>query len=232
MSNNRTPDTVSQRRASRRGVRVHSGIVRLLRFVLPVCCVALVSAYAVVATPQEFDPTFEAQFANLDSPTRDLRMEKPRFSGEDASGLPFEIVAGAAIQSPENPTVITLDRPQAIRSADANDHVEVTAVTGEYNTSERRMNLAEDVVLTRGISGNSYVLRTDRAIVDIEGRTVQSDVRVDGEGATGTITADGMVAYEKEGRVVFTDAHMRLTPKRKDEPDAAPEETGEETPDT
>ncbi|MGV6800890.1 MAG: LPS export ABC transporter periplasmic protein LptC [bacterium] len=198
------------KRIPRRDIVWHSRYVKFMRFILPGLALGLFLSYAVFASPQRIDTAFEKQFANLDVATNDLRMESPSFKGRDSEGDPYEIVAGAAIQDPDDPDFITLDSPYAIKAKDAEEQLQVTANSGIYSTLDRTIDLTDNVELLKGIIGDEYILNTDQAIVSLDDSVVRSTVQVTGRGENGTITAKGMTAYEDEGRVIFHDAHMRI----------------------
>ena len=194
--------------------------------VLPVLAVGLVSTYMIFASPRTIDPNFEKQFANLDVATEDLRMENPRFTGEDSEGRPYEVVAGAATQDPLLPNLVALENPEALRAENKNDQVKVTAREGLYSVEEKTIDLSNEVELEQGIGKDIFVLRTNAAKVTLDKRTVESTTQVVGQTEGGVLIADGMTAYEEDGRSVFYNARMVLTPKKK-EPEAEDSEAAE-----
>ena len=204
--------------------------------VLPVLAVGLVSLYVVFASPRVVDRNFEKQFTNLNVATEDLRMENPRFTGEDDEGRPYEVVAGAATQDPLLPDLISLENPEALRTETSgkNDQVKVTANSGLYDVEGKTIDLNNNVELAQGIGDGVFVLRTDAAIVSLDDRKVESKGMVYGESGENTLIADSMTAYEEEGRSVFYNARMTLKPKKKNPPvettadEAAEDETKED----
>lgn len=207
---------IPKRRTSRRQARQHSEQVRIARFVLPIFVVGIIGAYLVFSSPRMVDINFERQFSNLDVATEDLRMENPRFTGEDERGRPYEVVAGAATQDPLNPQLVVLENPEALRSAvmDAGSQVRVTANAGLYRMDDRAIDLSQNVELGQTIGESEFILRTEAATVALDDRTVTSKGEVFGQSADGTLTADSMKAYEEDGRSIFYNAHMVLIPKK------------------
>ncbi|WP_306251560.1 LPS export ABC transporter periplasmic protein LptC [Parvularcula sp. IMCC14364] len=219
-------------------VRQHSRFVRATRLSLPVVIAGIVAAYVVTATPHTVDHTFVDQFQNLDAATDDLRMEQPRFINEDKQGRPYEVKAGAAVQNPAIPDFISLENPEALKALGEIDQSLVTARTGLYSLGNKTIKLDSEVEFKQGLGDQEIVLNMDAAEVRLEDRTVHSDVNVYGENQNGSISAEGMTAFEEEGRTVFYNARMVIAPKgetkklRSGEPEETAE-TGEDvTPDT
>ncbi len=219
-------------------VRRHSRFVRAARLSLPVLIAGIVAAYVITATPHTVDQSFLAQFENLDVPTEDLRMEQPRFLNEDKQGRPYEVKAGAAVQNPAIPDFISLENPEAFKALGDIDQSLVTARTGLYSLGNKTIKLDSEVEFKQGIGDQEIVLNMEAAEVRLEDRTVHSDVNVYGENQNGSISAEGMTAFEEEGRTVFYNARMVIAPKgetkklRDGETSQSAEIGEDETPDT
>ena len=220
---------------TKKQARRHSIHVRAARLSLPVVIAGIVAAYGVTATPPVVDQNFEKQFQNLDVASQDLRMEKPRFIGEDTEGRPYEINAGAAVQSPLTPKFIALENPEAFKALGELDQALVSARTGMYSVDAKTIQLNSDVSFKQGIGADEFTLNMDTAEVRLEDRSVHSDVDVYGESQNGSISAQGMTAYREEGRTVFYNARMIINaPKKKSELDTTDqaEEKKSEKPET
>lgn len=218
-----------ERRCSKRQARRHSAMIRWMRIGLPVVVVGIASSYVVMATPRTIDQSFVDQFENLDVATEDMRMERPRFVGEDNQGQSFEILADAAQQNPETPELIALENPEAFQQIREMGEEYIRALNGVYSTSERTIDLRNNVRIRQGIGSDDFDLTTEVGKIALDDRTFTSDVKVFGESSQGTISAEGMTAYQEDNRVVFRNAHMRYNAGRKTgqeaaaQPDAAQE---------
>jgi LPS export ABC transporter protein LptC len=226
------------RRLTKRKARRHSSIVRALRMILPTLSVGIFALFLIMATPRTVDPTFQDQFGNLETVGRDLRMEMPRFTGEDNVGRPYELVAGAATQDPRAPKLIALENPEALQADKTKDQALVTAKSGLYRVEDKMLDLNTNVELEQGIGTNVWIMRTEAATLALENQTVTTQVGVYGENNRGSIRADKMTAYKEEGRTVFeNNVRMILKPKqREEEPadttDTEPDEETDGTPKT
>ncbi len=199
---------------SKQRARKHSVFVRTARICLPIVVIGIFAIYVVTATPRTVDRNFLRQFQNLDLASDELRMERPQFFGEDTEGVPYEVNAGAAIQDPENPKFISLLDPEAFKALGTADEALVKAKTGLYSVENQTLDLNTEVEFNQGI-GNSHIkLSMDAAEVKLDQRIIESDVAVFGENENGSISADGMTAYQDEGRTVFHNARMVIKPKQ------------------
>jgi len=227
-----------ERRCSKRQARRHSSVVRSARIVLPVVIFGIASTYVVMATPQTVDQSFVNQFENLDVATEDMRLDKPRFVGEDAAGRTFELLADAAKQSPDMPDLVSLDNPEAFKDMGAQGLEYIKALEGLYSAENKTVDLRNNVQIRQGIGSDNFELTTETGKIALEDRTFSSDVQVFGKSSQGTISAEGMTAYRDEDKVVFRNAHMRYNVSEEeseesedgqndDQADAdTPEETG------
>ncbi len=221
---------------NKKQARRHSVFVRTARLCLPVVITGIVAAYGVTATPRTIDQDFLRQFQNLEVVSEDLRMEKPRFLGEDTAGVPYEINAGAATQNPRMPKFIVLENPEAFKALGHADQALVKAKTGMYSLDAKTIQLNSEVEFKQGIGSEEFVLSMDAAEVRLEDRSVHSDVDVFGENKNGSISAEGMTAYQDEGRTVFHKARMVIKPRNVEDeeqiPEASEENSEQQTPET
>ena len=234
-----TADLTVERRQTRRQARRHSKFVRAARSSLPVLIAGIFGMYAITATPRTIDQDFLGQFSGLEATGDNVRMEKPRFIGEDSEGVPYELNAGAATQDPASPKFISLENPEAFKALGNIDQSLVTAATGLYSMTDKTVALNSQVEFKQGIGRDEFVLRMDAAEVRLEDRLIHSDVDVFGENNSGSISATGMTAYQEEGRTVFYNARMVIKPKKEADDETGPdpaeptaEDAGKASPET
>ncbi len=187
----------------------HSRRVRHLRLITPAAAAALLATYAISATPPTVDPKFALQFSQANVESTSMRLDRPRYLGEDLSGRPFEVAARYADRDPGVPGLVALENPQAFRGIDETENVRVRARSGLMNTDEKRLDLSDDVVMEHEIGGSTFVLNTDAAELDLNANTVHSNVGVSGAGEKGRVKADRATAYQDEGRLVL-EGNVRL----------------------
>lgn len=184
-------------------VRRHSAFVRFMRFLLPAAAVAAIGVFAVSASPQQADPTFKDQFANLTDDQQDLRMENMRYSSAGNDGVPYEVRASAAQQDETQSGVINLENPDGIR-IEGDEEINVQAKTGVYNQKENQVDLENDVKVTRHVAGKDFVMNSTNAKVDIDDKTIIAENGVNGVSSDGdAIKADKMIANSQTGATEF-----------------------------
>ncbi len=194
----------------------HSRQVRNLRLIVPATAGALLVVYAVSASPPRIDPEFVREFQQIQAEGRALRLDRPRYAGEDERGLPFEIAARTAEQNPDTPDLVALENPTALRNVEGDEGVKpvkVRAVEGMLDTERNQIALSTQVELEHDIGGDTFVIKTDAADVDLDTGTVTSTVGVTGESERGTVAADTATAYQDQGRLVLQgNVRLRLNP--------------------
>ncbi|MEO1041316.1 MAG: LPS export ABC transporter periplasmic protein LptC [Pseudomonadota bacterium] len=193
----------------------HSGRVRSLRLAVPALAAGLFITYALSATPPRVDRAFLLQFSTFNVSDGEANLARPRYYGEDLNGQPFEVAATSATRAASDPDIIGLDRPEARRLSQAGDTVLVRAHDGVYDRAARRMDLTRDVELEQqSEGGETFVLTTDAAEVDLDSQIVTSSAEVNGQGETGTVRADKATVYQTEDRLVLEGGvKIRLQPK-------------------
>ena len=181
----------------------HTRRVRHLRLVVPAAAAGLLMTYALSATPPKIDPTFAREFSNINTDSQGMRLDRPRYVGEDLSGQPFEVSARSALRDPDAPDMIALDNLEAFRDLDSDEDVRLRAEAGVLDTEANRMDLSEDVQLQHRLAGETFILNTDAAQVDLNTNTVTSTVGVQGSGERGAVAADTATAYQDEQKLVL-----------------------------
>lgn len=193
----------ARRRLTPAAAQRHTVLVRNLRLAVPAAAAALVVTYALSATPPEVDMEFLRQFDGVEATSSEMRLERPRYVGQDRGGVPFEVSAYAARRNPDDPDVVRLENPEALRDGAAGEGTRVRALNGRLDTANKIVDLDGDVRLVQGRGANAFTLDTDDARIDLDGRTITSGGAVRGRGERGELEADGATVYEDEERVVL-----------------------------
>lgn len=208
----------ARRRLTPQAAQRHTVLVRNLRLAVPAAAAALIVTYAVSATPPEVDMDFLRQFDGVEATSAEMRLERPRYVGQDQGGLPFEVSAYAAKRNPDDPDVVRLENPEALRAGAGGEGTRVRSRNGRLDTANKIVDLDGDVQLVRGRGANAFTLDTDNARIDIDRRTITSGGAVRGTGERGDLEADGATVYEDEERVVLEgNVKLRFEP-RSEEP--------------
>ena len=137
-----------------------------------------------------------------------MLLERPRYRAETQDGSPFQVSAEAARRNPDQGNIIRFDNPEAFRGDGPEGPARLRATKGTLDTDTNLFE-GEDVRLVQNIGGQDYTLTTDRAKVDIDGKTIRSDVGVRGESAAGALEADGLELSE-DGQRLRLDGRVKL----------------------
>lgn len=220
-------DIAPARRLTPEAAERHTRLVRRLRLAVPALAVGLLATYALNAAPQAVDTEFLRQFSDAGEPGREMLLERPRYRAETGDGSPFQVSAEAARRNPDQGNIIRFDNPEALREGGPKGPARLQARTGVLDTDTNLFD-GEDVRLVQNIGGQDFTLTTDRARVDLEGKTIRSDERVRGESEAGALEADGIEVSEDGRRL-----QLKGRTKLRFEPSKAPGKasgTGEGTP--
>lgn len=189
------------------GVRRYSRFVAVTKYALPVTAGVLL---ALVAAWPQLDTVFTTvhlAIPRIDlTEARDLRMVKARYSGIDRENRPFVITADVARQKPKLDNLITLEQPKGDLTETSGSWLELSANTGLYQPQPQLLDLFGNVSLFQD-KGNEF--HSTSAHVDMNAGSAVGDDPVSGQGAFGSITADGFRILDHGSTIIFT-GHAKL----------------------
>lgn len=183
-----------------RRARLHSVLVHVLRWGIPLSCAGLVglyvstmldkSGYGKPAVPPSIAPVISKDFA----------MDNPRYEGFSKDGGKYVVAAKTAKPDFSNPTQIELKDITGEMFDARKSRTDLTAGRGVYDTKANKLDLSEGItVITQ--SGMRAQMQT-ATLLTKEG-LVQSDAPVRVEMPTGSITADRLNIAQKTRDVAF-----------------------------
>jgi lipopolysaccharide export system protein LptC len=204
------------RRRAERGnayhvARRHSAYVRILRWAIPVGCVAAVGGLLVVTL---FDP-FSKLPGNISisslglSGTR-VTMELPKLSGYRQDGRRYDVRAASGVQDIKVPNVLELNQMDATFETTDKDRVRVSAPFAIYDSARESMQMRGDIRVT---SSSGFDIRLKSADVDMKGSTIHSSEPVHVIMPRGTVDADALEIINGGQQVTFNgNVHTHLIP--------------------
>lgn len=181
----------------------HSRLVRLLRTAIPIV-IALVFALLIVAA--YFNPFRVLARLPIDpgkivlSGTR-ITMESPRVAGYTKDARPYEVTAKAASQDITKPDIVDLQEIRARVQMQDKVTVEMTAVSGVYESKLDRLTLDHDILLT-STSGYSGHLR--EAVIDVKKGSILSQSPVELKMLNGTLNANRLEVDDRGDVIRFS----------------------------
>jgi lipopolysaccharide export system protein LptC len=174
---------------------------RIAKFVLPLLALGLaglIFAWSQINPIISRIPISETELAPEEIDT--ITMENARFAGVDGEGRSFNVIAARAIQSVDNEKHILLQQPKADIVLADGTKIAIRSDTGGLQRDARILDLSGSVTL---VQDGVYEFRTDKARIDLDGRTAMGDALVEGHGPNGNIRADGFEITDGGDRVVF-----------------------------
>lgn len=110
------------------------------------------------------------------------RMVHPHYISTDEKGQPFHLTAEWAKQKTEN--LADLVSPEGSMTMIGGETFNVDSKIGHYDTKEKILTLEENVTLT---STDGYHIKTEKARLSVDGKIIEGDAFIEGNGPTGEI---------------------------------------------
>lgn len=138
---------------------------------------------------------------------KENRMVRPHYISTDEKGQPFQLDADWAKQKSEN--FADLTNPQGSMTMIKGETFNVESKKGQYNSQDKTLTLEENVVLT---STNGDVIKTEKALVDLDKGIITGNNPIEGKGETGEFKGEGFrVEKRAQGKKVITlTGHSRV----------------------
>lgn len=188
-----------------------SKAVRRLRRGVLFVALALVASWVTAIGLNSANVDFTRQFTGLDRTEDGLAMRSPRFSGRDAEGRAFEVVAATATQPRTDDKALLLENPTAKSGVGAPDMLSVRAQSGLYATDDRTLELSGGVLLSRGRGSDLIAFTAPSARLLLNEHALITEDGVTGAGPMGLLSAQALRADEETGRIVLNgDVRVRL----------------------
>lgn len=183
-----------------RTARRHSRLVRTLRIVLPAVAVG---GIALFWASMHFIPSDLAGLissAGIDVKTNSVVMNAPHISGFEGTRRAYEVKAARAIQSLNDPKVLTFEQINARIGLDNAGTATVVAGTGVYDGNNSTLNLKNGITIQ---TTTGYAATIDEAAVDLAKGSLQSSAPVEIHAKEGTLRADSIEVTDRGKYVAF-----------------------------
>jgi lipopolysaccharide export system protein LptC len=190
----RDPDAF--RRADR-----HSSLVRRLRFILPALAAAGVVVFWASAKVIPGDMKSLVSIASIDPKSNSVVMDKPHISGFEGTRRAYEVKAERALQSLNDPKVVTFETITGRFGLDTAGTATVNAASGVYDGNNSTLTLKEGIDLhtTDGTSG-----RLTDAAIDLAAGSLTSSAPLEFSTAQGTIRANAVKVTGNGKHILFS----------------------------
>ncbi len=183
----------------------HDRLVRWFKIGLPSAVGVLIAVLALAPLDRRGDVSFILDKKKVDNAAERMRVESARYTGTDAQGRQFTMVAGSAVQrSSDTPLVELKDLLAELGLAQG--PLRVAAANGQYNIDTQRVVITGPV---RVAGPDGYRLATRDVTVDLKQKKLASAGPVTGEMRLGTFAA-GQLRADLGNRTVTLDRGARL----------------------
>jgi lipopolysaccharide export system protein LptC len=185
-----------------RAARRHSRVVRVLRIAIPVAVVLGLTGISLITyfNPLRRLTTLPIDISDLVVSGTKVTMEQPRLSGFTRDARAYEFTADAAAQDLTKPDIIQLRNIHAKVEMQDKSTMEMTAVTGIYDTKGETLRLERNILLS---SSTGYKGRLSEAMVDVRKGNVVSNQPVELEMLQGTLNANRLEIVDSGDLVRF-----------------------------
>jgi lipopolysaccharide export system protein LptC len=172
-----------------RAARRHSRLVRMLRIGVPACVAAVVIILTLITylNPLRMLAKLPINIDNLVVSGTKVTMEAPRLSGFTRDARAYELTADTAAQDMTKPDIVELRNIRAKVEMQDKSSMEMTALTGIYDSKGETLKLDQDILLN---SSTGYQGRLSEALVDIRKGNVVSNHPVEVKMLQGTLNAN------------------------------------------
>jgi lipopolysaccharide export system protein LptC len=186
--------------AAYRAAQRHSRIVRALKYILPALAILGGVIFWASARFIPSDLSDLVDQAGIDMQSNSVTMDKPHISGFEGTRRAYEVKADSAVQSLDDPKVLTFSKIDAHIGLEDAGVATVGAATGVYNGNDNTLHLKDGIAID---TDTGYSARTEAALVDFGAGSLVSDTPVQMQGKEGSIRADSVEVTDRGKHIIF-----------------------------
>lgn len=184
--------------------RVHTRLVRVLRWVLPAIMAGMIATlvgFVILHAVRRQDAV------QKDAQTP-IQMVNPHFFGRDNQGRPYIISAQQAARDERSFQRVLLSQPSMILDVNGPNPSTVSADEGVYHEDTRMLYLKGNILANNARDSH---FATDEAVVNTRTGMVTSPTSLNSSTSSGQLQANSFDVFDKGDRVVFKGGvHARL----------------------
>ncbi len=217
-TNNRLPKSANQRDADVFALAGrHSRRVKLLKFAVPAFALLAGGVFAA-ATVLRVEAPVSVSSDGVSLSDGRIVMANPKLDGVTKDNRPYKMSAERAFQDVKKDGLVELEKLVAQLPFGPTNTATLSAVKGIYDNSNRKLDLANQIVLT---TSDGMVVKLNTAKIDIGNNHLSTTDPVDITTSNSKITADTMEVSEGGKHLIF-DKRVRLTidPSKMNQPSA------------
>lgn len=183
--------------------RRHSRLVRILRIAVPssVALALIILTLVTYLNPLRMLARLPINIDNLVVSGTKVTMEAPHLSGFTSDARAYELTADTAAQDMTRPDIVELRNIRAKVEMQDKSTMELTAITGLYDSKAETLKLDRDIRLNT----SGYQARLSEAVIDIRKGNVVSEHPVEVRMLQGKLNANRLDIVESGEVVRFHD---------------------------
>jgi lipopolysaccharide export system protein LptC len=207
----------------------HSRRVKFLKYALPTIAAASVAGFILTMRFADITGAALVGLSGINIQEKRLVMDAPHMSGYDADRRPYEVKAIKALQSLDNPKMVTLDTIDAKFGTDGPDTVRVKARSGLFNGNQNSLLLQNGIAID---TSDGYQATLQDANIDISKGNLASQKPVEVHASDGSwLKANGVQILNRGAKVTFVNGvSVNFIPTDDDKAAANPDAAGKPAP--
>ena len=184
-----------------RAAQRHSRLVRTLKIVRPALAVGGILLFWASAHFIPGDLAGLISNAGIDVKSNSVVMNAPHISGFEGTRRAYEVKADRAIQSLDDPKVLTFEQITAHIGLENAGTASVDATTGIYNGNNNTLELKNGVSVQ---TTTGYAATIQQAAVDLAKGSLESSQPVEIHAKEGSLRANSMAVTDRGKHILFS----------------------------
>jgi lipopolysaccharide export system protein LptC len=180
--------------------RRHSRLVRRLRYILPALAVAAMGVFWATIRFIPSDLATIVSLPSIDAASNSVVMDKPHISGFEGTRRAYEVKADSAVQSLDDPKVMTFKTIDARVGLDTAGTAKIDAATGVYDSRDNTLVLKDGIAIK---TTTGYWATFKEAVIDLGTGSLVSSQPVEIRTSEGTIRANSVEVSDRGKRIAF-----------------------------
>ena len=183
-----------------RAAHRHSRLVRRLKYSLPALAIAAAGLFWGTIRFMPSDLATIVSLSTVEAESNSVIMDKPRISGFEGTRRAYEVKADSAVQSLDDPKVMTFKTIDARVGIDAAGSATIDATTGVYDGNDDTLVLKDGIAIK---TTTGYWASFKEAAIDLRKGSLISSQPIEIRTNEGTIRANAVEVSDHGKRIAF-----------------------------
>ena len=179
----------------------HSRVVRTLKYVLPGLAVLGALVFWGSARVINGDLASLVAMAQIDAKSNSVVMDKPHISGFEGTRRAYEVKADSAMQSLDDPKIVTFNKIDAHVGLEDAGIATIGAAIGVYDGNSNQLELKDGISIK---TTTGYAASFEAASVDLAKGSLSSTRPLTISTSEGSLRANSIEVTDRGKKIVFT----------------------------